>query len=176
MFFDMWRLRVVRRSKRRRTRTKVDAHYLEHKEAARELVLARLAHFNQYYGFSWNRVSIKNQRRSWGSCSAKKNLNFNYKILFLPPHLQDYIVVHELCHLMHLHHRQDFWHLVAEQIPDYRNCRNEIKIIDRSGHREAAFTAVLARYQSYAKEPATRPTGAATNSPRSSEFSAQNVA
>ena len=88
----MWRLRRRRRVKRASSVTK---HYLEHKETARELVLARLQHFNAHYGFEWNRVAIRNQRRCWGSCSSLKNLNFNYKILLLPDHLRDYIIARQ---------------------------------------------------------------------------------
>lgn len=129
MFFRRKR-RVVRKRV-----TTVTKHYLEHKETARVLILERLEHFNQHYQLLWNRVAIRNQRRCWGSCSANKNLNFNYKILFLPPHLADYIVVHELCHLTHLHHGKEFWDLVAEQIPDYKKCLLELREIDKIGHK-----------------------------------------
>ncbi len=128
MFF-----RRKRRTVRKRATT-VTKHYLEHKELARTLILDRLEYFNQYYQLSWNRVAIRNQRRCWGSCSANKNLNFNYKILFLPPHLQDYIIVHELCHLTHLHHKEVFWDLVAQQIPEYKKALHELREIDKAGH------------------------------------------
>lgn len=121
-----------RRTKRKRVST-VTNHYLAHKEAARALVHDRLVHYNQHYQFTWGRVAIKNQRRCWGSCSSLKNLNFNYKILFLPPHLQDYIVVHELCHLQAMHHGPSFWSLVAEQIPAYVECRRELRQLERAG-------------------------------------------
>jgi predicted metal-dependent hydrolase len=122
-----------RRRRLRRRASSVTPHYRAHKEAARRLTLERLQYFNQHYALEWNRVAIRNQRRCWGSCSAKKNLNFNYKILFLPPHLQDYLVVHELCHLAHLHHQQPFWDLVAEQIPHYRSAALELRQIDQQG-------------------------------------------
>lgn len=129
----LWR-RLRKRVYRKRAST-VTKHYLAHKEKARELALARLAHFNQYYNLSWNRVAIRNQRRCWGSCSAKGNLNFNYKILFLPPHLADYIIVHELCHLTHLHHGKEFWDLVGEQLPNYQELLLELRAIDKAGHK-----------------------------------------
>ena len=94
---------------RRKRASSVTKHYLEHKEAARELTLARLAYFNHHYGLAWNRVAIRNQRRCWGSCTSLKNLNFSYKILFLPAELRDYIIVHELCHLAELNHGKNFW-------------------------------------------------------------------
>lgn len=125
----MW---YFRRRRRRRAST-VTKHYLEHKEAARELVLARLHHFNQHYNLSWNRVAIRNQRRCWGSCTSLKNLNFSYKIQFLPEHLRDYIIVHELCHLAHLHHGRVFWEHVAEQVPDYKRCVAELRTVDKLG-------------------------------------------
>jgi len=121
-----------RRKRRPRITTAVErVHYLQHKEAARELMLARLAYFNQHYKLAWNRVAIRTTRTRWGSCSSQKNLNFNYKILFLPAHLQDYIIVHELCHLQELNHGAQFWELVAEQAPDYRQHIAELKAIER---------------------------------------------
>lgn len=123
-----------RKRKRRRTSPKSNTkHYLENKEQARELVLARLLYFNDFYQFSWNRVAIKNQRRCWGSCSSLKNLNFNYKILLLPPHLQDYIIVHEMCHLAELNHGKAFWELVSRTIPDYQRNVLELQVIDKGG-------------------------------------------
>lgn len=121
-----------RRARRKRA-SSVTKHYLEHKEAAREHVFARLQHFNQHYQLSWNRVSIRNQRRCWGSCSARKNLNFSYKLLLLPPHLCDYVVVHELCHLKELNHSERFWNLVAETLPDYKHRMRELRSIEKSG-------------------------------------------
>lgn len=124
------RWRLVRR--RRKRSTSVTKHYLEHKEDARILVHNKIAYWNQFYGFSFNRVAIRNTRRCWGSCTSLKNLNFSYKLLFLPPHLQDYIIVHELCHLQELHHKESFWKLVAEQIPSYETAIAELKHIEKT--------------------------------------------
>jgi predicted metal-dependent hydrolase len=122
-----------KRTVRKRAST-VTKHYVTHKEMARELTLARLHHFNQHYNLTWNRVAIRNQRRCWGSCSSSKNLNFNYKIQFLPPHLRDYIIVHELCHLVHMNHGKAFWDLVAEQMPDFKIYAQELRALDTQGH------------------------------------------
>jgi predicted metal-dependent hydrolase len=140
----MWRLRKRRVYKKRAST--VTKHYLEHKELARELAHARIEHFNTHYNFSFNRVAIKNQRRCWGSCSSLKNLNFNYKIYFLPEHLSDYIIVHELCHLAELNHGQNFWNLVEEQIPEYRRCVAELKVIDRLGGSAQAMEALKKQF------------------------------
>ena len=101
--------------------------YLANKKTAQDLIIRRLEQFNLHYHFVWSRVSIKNQRSRWGSCSESGNLNFNYKIIFLPSHLQDYIVVHELCHLKELNHTKRFWDLVGETIPDYAKLRQMLK-------------------------------------------------
>lgn len=103
------------------------SEYLAHKEDARTLVSALLQRCNAAYGFHYNRVSIKNMSRNWGSCSKKRNLNFNYKLHFLPPELAEYVVVHELCHLGQLNHSKDFWALVAKTVPDHKNRRKELR-------------------------------------------------
>ena len=118
--------------RRRRRTTSVTPHYLTHKEVARELVLARLHFWNQYYGFRYNRVAIRNQKTCWGSCTSLKNLNFSYKLIFLPPHLQDYVVLHELCHLKELHHGQTFWDLMGQVMPDYEARMHELHAVERS--------------------------------------------
>ena len=97
--------------------------------AARLLVHARLAHFNQFYQFSYNKVFIKSQRTRWGSCSSNANLNFNYRIITLPPALQDYLIVHELCHLKEFNHSKAFWDLVALQIPQYQALQAQLRAI-----------------------------------------------
>ena len=101
-------------------------HYLENKETARRLIMERVEYYNQFYKFSYNKIRIKNQKTRWGSCSSKDNLNFNYKIIFLEKKLQDYIIIHELCHLREMNHSENFWKLVAETMPDYREIRKRL--------------------------------------------------
>lgn len=101
--------------------------YKEAVENARALVHNRLAHFNSFYGFQYGDISIRNQKTRWGSCSAQNNLSFNYQIAFLPPHLADYIIVHELCHTKEHNHGERFWSQVARTIPNHRELRKEIR-------------------------------------------------
>lgn len=101
--------------------------YLDHKKEAFNLISERIDYYNKIYQFDFNRISIKNQRTRWGSCSNKKNLNFNYRILFLPKKIADYIIVHELCHLKELNHSRKFWNLVAKAVPDYLEIRKELR-------------------------------------------------
>jgi predicted metal-dependent hydrolase len=92
-------------------------HFEKYKREARLLVVEKLKRFNSFYNFSYNNVTIKNQTTRWGSCSKTRNLNFSYRIIFLPEHLQDYLIVHELCHLKEFDHGRAFWSLVKEQVP-----------------------------------------------------------
>lgn len=105
--------------------------YLANKEAARVLVKERLEFYNQFYGFSFGRVAIKNNRTRWGSCSRSGNLNFHYKIISLPAKLRDYIIVHELCHLKEFNHSSRFWQLLAQLVPDYADLRRKLKVWGR---------------------------------------------
>jgi predicted metal-dependent hydrolase len=105
--------------------------YKKLKETARKEIVRHLRRLNSIYQFSYRKVFIRNQKTRWGSCSHAGNLSFNYRILFLPPHLADYIVVHELCHLREMNHSKRFWELVAQTIPDHRECRKELRKFER---------------------------------------------
>lgn len=96
------------------------------KKRARVAILERLEYFNQLYGFSYKKVFIKDTRAQWGSCSSKQNLNFTYRLILLPPHLLDYVVVHELCHVKHMNHSKQFWNEVARALPEYKKYEKEL--------------------------------------------------
>ena len=119
-------------SKRKKKVKKPSKIYLAHKENARTVIAARVNYFAVEHGFSYGRIAIRDQKRCWGSCSTKRNLNFNYKLLFLPFELLDYIVVHELCHLRHFHHRKEFWLEVEKIIPEYKERVSALRDIERT--------------------------------------------
>lgn len=109
-----------KRKKVRKKTLAISKHYVTYKELAREVVHERLQHFNTLYQFEYKRVAIKNQKTCWGSCSEYGNLNFNYKVIFLPEPIMDYVIVHELCHLVELNHSPAFWAHVERVLPDYK--------------------------------------------------------
>ena len=91
----------------------------------------RLEHFNRHYQVPLRKVFIKNHKSRWGSCSERGNLNFNYKLIFLPPQVVDYIIAHELCHLKEFNHSPKFWALVEQTIPNHRAIRAELRRLER---------------------------------------------
>ncbi|MFH1611919.1 MAG: SprT family zinc-dependent metalloprotease [bacterium] len=101
-------------------------NYSDCQEKALIFVNRRIKKYNSDNRFAFNKINIKNQKTRWGSCSQKGNLNFNYKIIFLPIKIADYIIIHELCHLKEFNHSQKFWNLVAEITPDYLDIRKKL--------------------------------------------------
>jgi predicted metal-dependent hydrolase len=101
--------------------------YLKYKEEARRIISARVRYWNRTYGYQYGRIAIKDTSSLWGSCSRKGNLNFSYKLIFLPEELQEYVVVHELCHLAEPNHSRTFWALVEKAQPEYVRLRRELR-------------------------------------------------
>lgn len=118
-YFKSFKNRVFIKTKR--------ADFLKYREEARLLAESRIQFFNTLHEFRFNRINIKNQKTRWGSCSRKGNINLNYKIALLPGHIADYIVAHELCHLVEFNHSKKFWDFLKKLIPDYLKIRKELK-------------------------------------------------
>lgn len=98
-----------------------------YRQAAREYFAGRCAYYRQFTGGNYTRITIRDQKTRWGSCSSTGTLSFNYRLMFAPPRVLDYVVVHELCHLTHMNHSREFWDLVASVQPDYKVYRNWLK-------------------------------------------------
>lgn len=122
-----WIIEKMALFKERKIQLKIEGSYKENKRKTEEFAKERLAYYNKFYGLNYNRVLAKNHRHRWGSCSIKRNINFNYRILFLPLELADYIIVHELCHLQEMNHSKRFWALVEKMFPDYKERVRELR-------------------------------------------------
>ncbi|MCX5787318.1 MAG: M48 family metallopeptidase [Elusimicrobia bacterium] len=90
------------------------------RETAAALIKARIGHWAAVMGLGYGRVFVKSQRTLWGSCSARGNLNFNWRLAFAPRQVLDYVVIHELAHLRELNHSKRFWAMVEKYCPDFR--------------------------------------------------------
>lgn len=93
----------------------------------KEEIAGRVRHYEKIMGLTCNRVTIRDQKTRWGSCSSKKNLNFNYRLAYMPQEILDYVVVHELAHLRHMDHSREFWACVGRYLPDYQERRAWLK-------------------------------------------------
>lgn len=99
------------------------------RKQAAERLPQRLYQFAGMLGVNPVRVQIRAQKSRWGSCSSTGDISLNWRLVLLPLKLADYVLVHELCHLKHMDHSRDFWRLVESLIPDYRNRRERIAIL-----------------------------------------------
>jgi predicted metal-dependent hydrolase len=88
------------------------------KTEAKQKIIERLAQLAKQYGFTYNKVSIRNQRTRWGSCSAKGNISLNIKLVALPPELFDYVILHELTHTKVHNHSRKFWQELNKYVTD----------------------------------------------------------
>lgn len=87
---------------------------------AMELIPERVRYYADIMGISYGRITIREQKTRWGSCSRKGNLNFNWKLMLMPEGVLDYVVVHELAHRIEMNHSKAFWAVVEQVLPDYR--------------------------------------------------------
>jgi len=110
------RLEVTANRSGDKLRENLEAWY---REQARAIFTARSATVCEKLGLSFNRISIRDQRTRWGSCSSRGNLNFNWRIIMAPPEVVDYIVAHEVAHLRERSHDRRYWALVAGCCPDW---------------------------------------------------------
>ncbi len=96
-------------------------------DQAMKVIPDRVRFYAEKIGVDYGRVTIRNQKTRWGSCSAKGNLNFNCLLMLTPEDVQDYVVIHELCHRKEMNHSPKFWSEVAKIMPDYRNSKIWLK-------------------------------------------------
>ena len=110
-------------------------------EAARSYIPQRVARYADMAGGKYGRITIRNQRTRWGSCSSKGNLNFNCLLMLTPPEVIDSVVVHEVCHLKHMDHSARFYRDVRRLYPEYDKWNGWLKkngkvILMRAERRE----------------------------------------
>ena len=108
-------------------------------EQALKVIPERVKYYAEKLGVTYGRITIRNQRTRWGSCSQKRNLNFNCLLMLVPPEVLDSVIVHELCHIKEMNHSDKFYTEVLRVFPDYWKHQKWLK---ENG------TAIMARIKS----------------------------
>lgn len=94
---------------------------------ARDIFTKKAAYYARIMNVAYGRISIREQKTRWGSCSSKGNLNFNWRLIFAPEEVLDYVVVHELAHRREMNHSKAFYAIVESVLPDYRSPRRWLR-------------------------------------------------
>lgn len=96
-------------------------------DKAAEYIPERVKYYADIIGTDYGQITIRAQKTRWGSCTAKGNLNFNCLLMLTSPDVIDYVVVHELCHRIHMDHSAAFWAEVQKVLPDYKKAKKWLK-------------------------------------------------
>ncbi|MDR5658959.1 SprT family zinc-dependent metalloprotease [Serpentinicella sp. ANB-PHB4] len=94
---------------------------------ARECIEGIILDYQSVLKVKPTKITIKDQKKRWGSCTSKEHVLFNWKLIMAPKSVIEYVVVHELCHLIHLNHSKEFWQLVKNTLPNYELSKNHLK-------------------------------------------------
>ncbi|WP_432629623.1 M48 family metallopeptidase [Brotaphodocola sp.] len=99
----------------------------EFRRLAKEKIRSRVAFFAERVGVDYGKITIKDTKSRWGSCSYQGNLNFCWRLILAPDEVLDYIVVHELCHRLEMNHSERFWAEVGRVLPEYEKSKEWLK-------------------------------------------------
>lgn len=120
------------------------------REKAGDLLRQKTQEWAEKIGVEVNQVFIKDQQTLWASCSAKRNINYSYRIIKMPEVIIDYLVIHELAHIRHMNHGAEYWELVGQFCPDYKNHRKWL-----NANRDAVFADIDVKYIPQEESPAS---------------------
>ncbi|MBE6055032.1 MAG: M48 family metallopeptidase [Clostridium sartagoforme] len=97
------------------------------KDQANIIVMKRTKDLSINYGLFPSKIIIKNQKSRWGSCNTKQEVRLNWRLVLMPYHVMDYIITHELCHLVHMNHGREFWNLVYSYNSNYKESKKWLR-------------------------------------------------
>ena len=122
--------RVLKENENRVFRSEEEIQGL--REQARKVLTERTNYYKEMLNVDYQRIRIGNQKTRWGSCSSRGTISYNWHLVLMPERIIDYVVVHELCHLVEMNHSPAFWKKVSEILPDYEDRRKWLK--ENGGH------------------------------------------
>ncbi len=97
------------------------------RKAAKQILPIKTAHYSRIMGLKYGRITITGAKTRFGSCSSKGNISFSYRLMLYPEEAIDYVVVHELAHLVEMNHSKDFYRIVESVLPDYKERKKLLK-------------------------------------------------
>lgn len=115
---------IISRSQRVRAKDLLQEWYMQR---AIEKLVPKVEHYARAMGVGYNKILVSNLKYSWATCTLKKNLNFNWRIIRAPMAVIEYVIIHELAHLLELNHSERFWNVVAIQLPDYDRAKEWLR-------------------------------------------------
>lgn len=98
-----------------------------YRDKAKEKIEERIKYYQPNFDIRPKKVVVKDQQKRWGSCTKTHELRFNFRCIMAPSPILDYIVVHEMCHMVHMNHSKDFWNLLKSILPDYEQRKNLLR-------------------------------------------------
>jgi len=98
-----------------------------YKKAAADYIPQRVGYYAGLIGVTYEKITIRDTKTRWGSCSSSGNLSFSWRLMLAPFSVLDYVVVHELCHRIHMNHSKEFWNTVGLYFPDYKEKKNWLR-------------------------------------------------
>lgn len=101
-------------------------------ERFREIAAKRIEKYSILIGVTPSKITIREQKTRWGSCSSKGSINLNWKLVMAPMEVVDYVIVHELCHMIEMNHSREYWNIVSSVMPDYKKYKKWLK---ENGHK-----------------------------------------
>lgn len=120
--------RIIRRKRRKTKQAKRKSRIeISYRKFARAYFEKRLAYFTAHYNLNFRKMRISGAKTRWGSCSVRKNINLNWRLMLAPPEVIDYVIAHELSHTVHMNHSKQFWAHVEAIIPDHRKYKKWLK-------------------------------------------------
>jgi len=98
-----------------------------YKDKAKQKIVPLVARYAGHLGVAYNAIFISDLKYRWGSCTLKGNLNFNWRLIKAPQFVINYVVIHELAHLLELNHSERFWNIVKVQMPNYLEAKEWLR-------------------------------------------------
>ena len=118
---------IISAEKEKRFENLTEEKIKELKKEAKKYFSSKKKEFSKIMGLNYGRITITSAKTRFGSCSSKGNISFSYRLMLYPIPAREYVIVHELCHLVYMNHSRDFYRLISMYLPDYKERKRLLK-------------------------------------------------